>query len=193
MAKIYLKIDPEVNLTYLETSQLPSGGGGSLPLGGLTDQVLQKSSDADGDVDWGDQPTKISLGLDNVNNTSDLNKPLSTAAQGALFNKEGKLANPSTEGLVLTSSVAGVRSWMALPSSSGSAKQAVNMTGNGSITSFDIAHTLDTTDVIVQVLDVSANNSNVVVDILRTSNGNVQLNFVVAPAVGTLYRVIIIG
>lgn len=40
--------------------------------------------------DLTDKPTKVSFGLDNVDNTSDLNKPISTATQTALNNKVDK-------------------------------------------------------------------------------------------------------
>ena len=40
--------------------------------------------------------TKSDIGLGNVDNTSDLNKPISTATQTALNNKQDKLTNPIT-------------------------------------------------------------------------------------------------
>lgn len=57
--------------------------------------------------------TQSQVGLGNVDNTSDANKPVSTAQQTALDLKEDGLGNPATEGSWLTSTVAGVRSWVA--------------------------------------------------------------------------------
>ncbi len=47
------------------------------------------------DADWSEL-TKNSVGLDQVNNTSDLNKPISTATQGALNAKEPTIAASTT-------------------------------------------------------------------------------------------------
>lgn len=55
------------------------GSGEGVPDGGLTNQVLTKQSDYNGDVDW-QTITKSSVGLANVDNTSDSSKPLSDAA-----------------------------------------------------------------------------------------------------------------
>lgn len=49
--------------------------------------------DADRNVNLPAYPTKSSLGLDNVDNTSDLNKPISTATQAALDGKQATLVN----------------------------------------------------------------------------------------------------
>jgi hypothetical protein len=56
--------------------------------------------------------TKTDVGLDQVDNTSDLNKPISTATQAALEGKEDDLGLPATDGQVLSSTTAGVRSWV---------------------------------------------------------------------------------
>lgn len=90
------------------------------------------------------QITKTSLGLGNVDNTSDANKPISTATQTALDNKvtvevgkglstedyttaektalagkEDGLGNPTTDGQILSSTAAGARSWVDAPSGGG--------------------------------------------------------------------------
>lgn len=57
--------------------------------------------------------TKSDVGLANVDNTSDLNKPVSTAQQAEIDTKENDLGNPASDGQVLSSTVAGVRSWVA--------------------------------------------------------------------------------
>jgi hypothetical protein len=65
------------------------GGGTGLPNGGVSGEALLKQSAANGDAGW--HPlTKASVGLNNVDNTSDANKPVSTATQTALDNKLDK-------------------------------------------------------------------------------------------------------
>jgi len=54
-----------------------------LPTGGTANQSLTKNSSANGDVSW-KTIDKTFVGLGNVNNTSDINKPISTATQDAL-------------------------------------------------------------------------------------------------------------
>lgn len=56
--------------------------------------------------------TKSDVNLANVDNTSDIDKPVSTATQTALDNKEDSLGNPASDGQVLSSTAAGVRSWV---------------------------------------------------------------------------------
>jgi len=56
--------------------------------------------------------TKNEVGLGNVDNTSDLDKPISTDTQNALDLKEDDLGNPATDGWVLSSLISGVRSWV---------------------------------------------------------------------------------
>jgi hypothetical protein len=63
--------------------------------------------------------TKSMIGLSLVDNTSDAGKPISTATQTALNNKENSLGNPSVNGYILSSSTSGVRTWVAASSSSG--------------------------------------------------------------------------
>lgn len=92
----------------------PAGAG--LPAGGTTDQILVKDSNADYDYEWQDQTAglvtsvnsqtgavvldKTDIGLSNVDNTSDANKPVSTAMQSALDDKADKI----TVGIVAPSS-----------------------------------------------------------------------------------------
>jgi hypothetical protein len=54
-----------------------------LPSGGVANQVLGKNSSVNGDISW-KTIDKSYVGLGNVNNTSDINKPVSTATQDAL-------------------------------------------------------------------------------------------------------------
>lgn len=57
--------------------------GPGLPVGGTTGQIPRKSSGTDYATEWY-TPTKADFGLGNVDNTSDLSKPVSTAQQAAL-------------------------------------------------------------------------------------------------------------
>lgn len=63
----------------------PTGPG--VPSGGSDDQVLRKASATNFDTEW-HTPVKADVGLSNVDNTSDANKPISTAQQAALDNKQ---------------------------------------------------------------------------------------------------------
>lgn len=74
--------------------------------------------------------TKTQVGLGSVDNTSDADKPISTLTQTALNGKsdtthdhdlvyEPVLGNPDTDGKILSSTAAGVRSWIAAPSGGG--------------------------------------------------------------------------
>lgn len=84
--------------------------GEGVPNGGLDGQVLAKASDSDFDTEWVDQSggggavdsvngqtgivvlDKSDIGLGDVDNTSDLDKPVSTATQTALDGKVNKTA-----------------------------------------------------------------------------------------------------
>ena len=62
----------------------PAGNDGlGVPTGGTTNQVLSKASNTNNDTQWSTL-SKSSVGLGNVDNTSDLNKPVSTAVQAAI-------------------------------------------------------------------------------------------------------------
>ncbi len=56
--KVTVRVDSETlaATSTVETLPLGEGGGGSLPAGGTTGQVLTKVSDADGAADWQDAP-----------------------------------------------------------------------------------------------------------------------------------------
>lgn len=66
-------------------------------------------------LDDGSNPhgtTKSDVGLGNVDNTSDLDKPISTATQAELDAKEDDLGTPAADGYVLSSTTGDVRSWI---------------------------------------------------------------------------------
>lgn len=61
----------------------PGSDGQGVPTGGSTGQVLKKNSNTSFDAGW-ITLDKSSVGLGNVDNTSDTNKPVSTAVQTAI-------------------------------------------------------------------------------------------------------------
>ena len=72
------------NQTPIETkSSIETKLGYSLPIGGTTNQALLKTSATDYAVAW-TSLTKSMVGLSAVNNTSDANKPVSTAQAAAI-------------------------------------------------------------------------------------------------------------
>jgi hypothetical protein len=72
-------------------AQGPQGNAGpGVASGGTDGQYLVKNSSADYDTSW-QTITKSSVGLSDVDNTSDANKPISTATQTALDGKEPTL------------------------------------------------------------------------------------------------------
>lgn len=68
--------------------------GGSLPTGGQTDWALLKNSAQNGDASWR-ALNKALVGLGNVDNTSDANKPISTATQAAINQVQTLIASVS--------------------------------------------------------------------------------------------------
>lgn len=73
----------------------------------------------------------------------------------------------------------------------GYTKKVSATVGNGTNTSFAIAHNLGTRDVVVNVYDNSAYDT-VEVDVVRTDTNTVTVTFTVAPATDA-YRVVIVG
>lgn len=122
---------------FLDEATSSGSGGGGVPVGG-GDTITAFEFDLDGVTlrittdqnEWPvdltpfdqsahvartDNPhsvTKAQVGLSEVDNTSDVDKPVSSAQQTALDNKEGLLGNPASDGQVLSSTAAGVRSWV---------------------------------------------------------------------------------
>lgn len=68
----------------------------ALPVGGTAGQLLKKNSITDGDASWA-TGAKGDVGLGNVDNTADADKPVSTAQQTALDLK-ANLASPTFTG-----------------------------------------------------------------------------------------------
>jgi hypothetical protein len=90
------------NTTSLwEAQTISSGGGGATNLDGLTDVVISSVTAGQvlrySGVEWANAAlTKSSVGLGNVDNTSDANKPVSTATQTALNSKENSITAGTT-------------------------------------------------------------------------------------------------
>jgi hypothetical protein len=74
---------------------LPGSSGVGLPPAGTTGQVVAKNSGTSYDTAW-KTLTKSDVGLSNVDNTSDANKPVSTATQTALNGKEPTITAGTT-------------------------------------------------------------------------------------------------
>ena len=73
-----------------------------------------------------------------------------------------------------------------------SKKYAGTCTGDGSTKSFTITHNLSSRDVVVNVYDATT-YEEVIVDITRTTTSAVKIDFNVAPASGTNYKVVVLG
>lgn len=71
------------NIPYSSLKGTPGTNGQGVPTGGTANQVLKKNTATDYDTTWATLD-KTSLGLNNVDNTSDINKPVSTAVQAAI-------------------------------------------------------------------------------------------------------------
>jgi hypothetical protein len=69
--------------------------------------------------------TKAMVGLTDVDDTSDVDKPVSTAQQTEIDTKEDDLGAPTTDGQILSSTIAKARTWIDAPSG-----------GGGGVTSF---------------------------------------------------------
>lgn len=71
------------------------------------------------------------------------------------------------------------------------ARKVVKTVGNSVDTSFTLVHDWDTTDVMVQVYEVSTGET-VIADTVRTDSDTVTISFSVAPA-SSAYKVVVIG
>jgi hypothetical protein len=113
-----------------------------VPEGGTTGQVLRKATDDDHDLAWGSL-TKSDVGLANVDNTSDANKPVSIAQQAALDTKAG-LGDANT--------------FTANNTFSANVTVSGNLTVNGTTTSVN-ATNLEITDTIITVAKDNSDGS----------------------------------
>ena len=129
---------------------------------------------------------KDAVGLGSVDNTADINKPLSNAASVALSQKEDDLGNPSQSGYILSSNTAGDRTWVPAPSGGGGgAVDSWNgRTGIVSPQNNDYnADQIDTTGTVNQFINssdlaqISTNQGNI-----ATNSGNIATN---TGAIGT--------
>lgn len=72
------------------------------------------------------------------------------------------------------------------------ARKAAATIGNGSATSFNVTHSLNTTDVMVFVREVAGGLAHVLCDIAVVDANNVSVAFATAPSAGQ-YRVFVVG
>ena len=102
---ITVEISPDPTSLIVEVDNgipgTPGPAGVGVPAGGSAGQALTKIDGTNYNTNW-TTIDKAFVGLGNVDNTSDLNKPISTATQTALNLKED-LANKSTNVLLGTS------------------------------------------------------------------------------------------
>lgn len=141
---------------------------------------------------------KADVGLGNVDNTSDVNKPVSTAQQAALDLK-ANLASPALTGnptaptatagdndtsIATTAFVTTAVAAVTTP------KYAVDITGDGTATQFTVTHNLGTKDVHVTVRDVAADEEVIVTKKHPTTN-TVRIDFGTAPVNAKVFRVVV--
>jgi hypothetical protein len=72
------------------------------------------------------------------------------------------------------------------------ARKAGANIGNGSATSFNVVHNLDTTDAIVLIREVGSTKQQVIADVSFTDSNTVTVTFAAAPTTNQ-YRVTVIG
>ena len=90
-----LIIQEQVSVLVVQDQAAQGPAGQGVPQGGTTGQALTKNSNTDYDTEW-TTIDKAFVGLGNVDNTSDLNKPISTATQTALNAKADESITIST-------------------------------------------------------------------------------------------------
>ena len=71
-------------------------------------------------------------------------------------------------------------------------KYTTTLTGDGTTRTFTVTHNLGSRDVTIQVYDASS-YEEVIVDVTRTNTNTATIGFASAPAVGTDYKVVVIG
>ncbi|MCQ2010538.1 hypothetical protein NOM01_10975 [Sporolactobacillus sp. STSJ-5] len=175
---------------------------------------------------------KGDVGLGNVDNTSDVNKPVSTAQQTALnakvddsqvvtvaaankilqLDSSGKLPADTTGNSATATKLATSRTISATGGDvvgsavgfDGTSNISLNLTlstyrtkkyaatiGDGTTTSFVIAHNLGTLDVAVMIREIST-GAGVIPDITITGTNSINVAFATAPTSGQ-YRVTVVG
>ena len=75
---------------------------------------------------------------------------------------------------------------------SGGNSTGSTIVGDDTTSGFTLTHNFGTRDVIVQVFENQAPFGNPIVDVERTTTNAIDVNFAVAPATGTDYRVLIL-
>lgn len=150
---------------------------------------------------------KGDVGLGNVDNTSDANKPVSTAQQAALDALTAAIAahladttdahDASAISYAPTGSIAATNVQDAIAEAaseaSGTTGYAGTITGDGSDISFDVPHMLGTLDIICQVWKVS-NGKEVFVEKSKPDDDTVRIDFgAYVPANTEAFRVVVMA
>lgn len=141
--------------------------------------------------------TKGDVGLSNVDNTSDANKPVSSAQQTALDAK-APLASPALTGNPTAPTPAAgdndtsIATTAFIQAALAAKRYATTITGDAAATEFTVTHNLGTTDVIIAVYDISA-DLEVIINKKRPTANTVRIDFDVAPAAGKTYRVVVLS
>jgi hypothetical protein len=185
-----------LNWTQFSGSGTITAGNGILVVGSQVSVSLGSSSDTTS------SGTTSNSGLSLYNGTLQLNlNPaggLSTTNSGLKVNVGTGLAI-SSNNIILSSDTV---SQTATGVSGGARTYAIQklsatITGNNSVSSFDIVHNLSTRDVTVAVYQASASPdtqwAEVEVDITHKDTNTVTIGFASAPATGILYNVVITG
>jgi hypothetical protein len=131
------------------------------------------------------------VGLANVTNTSDANKPVSTAQQTAL-NLKANLASPTFTGVPTapTASTSTSSTQIATTAFVKAQKFAINI-GDGVATEFTIVHNLGTTDTTESIKEIST-NKKILTGIITIDLNNIKVVFNNPPTLNQ-YRVVIAG
>jgi len=116
--------------------------------------------------------TATQLGLGNVDNTADADKPVSTATQTALDGKEDDLGNPAADGYVLSSTTGGVRSWVAQSGGGGGGSLTTDLSSSN--VNVGLGDTLSHPFLIIDTGDTFDITGRLLVADVLTINGTLQ-------------------
>ena len=163
--------DPGFGGTYYKNISLQLGSTQSTAFRGDLGQIAYDHSIATGNP-HGTKPSDIGLG--NVENTKDADKPISTATQTALNNKQDKLTNP------ITGTGTGTTNKISKFTANGVIGDSIIYENNNSISIGD--------DVSDARLRVKAQGSNAADIVLRVRNSANTRDFLVVNGTGDVYN-----
>jgi len=143
-----------------------------MPSGGAIDEVLTKNSGNNYDNEW-TTLDKTRVGLSNVDDTSDADKPISTLTQAGLDGKESDLNLPASDGLILSSTAVGTRSWVG-----GDAIEALINLGSHAAYDMTGLATIDLDADEYDVLELHSINTNFTLSISNLTAGRTITIFI---------------